>query len=90
MPRSTKKPPYTPEYLLKKVEAMAASNKNHPIKVWCRNAVIVPAMVGYTFAVHNGKEFVPVLVSAAIVGKKLGEFAPTRLFRGHVGDKKGK
>ncbi len=90
MPRSTKKPPYTPEYLLKKVEAMAASGKNHPIKTWARNAMIIPAMIGYIFAVHNGKEFVTVLVTADRVGKKLGEFSITRTFRGHVGDKKGK
>lgn len=88
MPRTSKKPPFTPKHLVKKVERMNLSNKRQPVRVWCRNAVIVPIMVGFTFAVHNGKEFIPVLVTAALVGKKLGEFAPTRVFKGHVGNKK--
>ena len=90
MPRSAKKPPYVPEYLVKKVEHAINNNLKAPIKVWCRAAVILPIMVGFTFAVHNGKNFVPVFVTPALVGKKLGEFALTRSFKGHVGNKKGK
>ncbi|MBD8527562.1 30S ribosomal protein S19 [Pseudomarimonas arenosa] len=89
MPRSLKKGPFVDLHLIKKVETAGAGSKK-PIKTWSRRSMIVPEMVGYTIAVHNGKQHVPVLVNENMVGHKLGEFALTRTFKGHGGDKKGK
>ena len=88
MPRSLKKGPFIDLHLMKKVEAAAATNSKRPIKTWSRRSMIVPEMVGMTIAVHNGKQHVPVLVNENMVGHKLGEFAATRAFKGHSGDKK--
>jgi len=85
MPRSLKKGPYVDEKLLKKVEKMRASGKKTMIKTWSRRSTIIPEFVGFTFAVHNGKKFVPVYVTENMVGYKLGEFVPTRTFKGHKG-----
>ncbi|MCK7594266.1 30S ribosomal protein S19 [Pseudomarimonas salicorniae] len=90
MARSLKKGPFIDLHLQKKVEAAMASNSKKPIKTWSRRSMIVPDMVGYTIAVHNGKQHVPVLVNENMVGHKLGEFALTRTFKGHSGDKKSK
>ena len=90
MPRSLKKGPYIAQELLKKVVGAQESNSKKVIKTWSRRSTIFPEMVGVTFAVHNGKKFVPVFVSENMVGHKLGEFAPTRTFYGHAGDKKSK
>ena len=89
MARSLKKGPYAAPYLLKKVENVLASGKKEVIKTWSRRSMIFPDFVGLTFAVHNGKEFIPVYVTEDMVGHKLGEFVPTRKFGGH-GDQKGK
>ena len=86
MPRSLKKGPFVDHHLQTKVET-AVSNKK-PIKTWSRRSMILPEMVGYTIAVHNGKNHIPVLVNENMVGHKLGEFALTRTFKGHGGDKK--
>ena len=83
MPRSVSKGPFVEERLLKRVERMNASNEKKIIKTWSRRSTIVPEMIGHTFAVHNGKKFIPVYVSENTVGHKLGEFAPTRFFKGH-------
>jgi small subunit ribosomal protein S19 len=88
MARSLKKGPFVDHHLLKKVEAAAAANNKRPIKTWSRRSTILPEMVGLTLAVHNGKAHVPVLVNENMVGHKLGEFAVTRTFKGHSGDKK--
>lgn len=89
MTRSVWKGPFIKGYLLKKVDAMKASGKNMPIKTWSRASVILPHFVGMTFAVHNGNKFVPVLVTDNMIGHKLGEFAPTRTYKGHTpADKK--
>jgi small subunit ribosomal protein S19 len=88
MPRSLKKGPFVDDHLLKKVEKANAERSRQVIKTWSRRSTIVPEMVGLTFAVHNGKKFVPVFVSENMVGHKLGEFAPTRTFFGHAADKK--
>ena len=85
MGRSLKKGPYVHYKLLKKVEANVASNKKTVIKTWSRSSMIIPDFVGQTFAVHNGKQFVPVFITENMVGHKLGEFSPTRSFRGHGG-----
>lgn len=90
MPRSLKKGPYVEPKLYKKVEAAQASRSNRVIRTWSRRSTIIPEMVGITLAVHNGKKFVPVFISENMVGHKLGEFSPTRLFYGHSGDKKSK
>ena len=90
MARSIKKGPFVDAHLLKKVEAVAASGDKRVIKTWSRRSTITPDMVGMTIAVHNGRQFVPVYVTENAVGHKLGEFAPTRTFHGHSGDKKGK
>ncbi len=90
MPRSLKKGPYIAPELLKKVLAASQSNSNKVIKTWSRRSTILPEMVGTTFAVHNGKKFIPVFVTENMVGHKLGEFSPTRTFWGHAGDKKAK
>ena len=88
MPRSLKKGPYIDPKLQKKVDATADVKKKQVIKTWSRRSTISPQFVGLTFAVHNGNKFIPVYVSENMVGHKLGEFSPTRIFRGHSGDKK--
>ena len=88
MPRSVKKGPYVDPKLLKKVQALEASGKKKVIKTWSRRSTITPDFVGLTFAVHNGNKFIPVYVSENMVGHKLGEFSPTRIFRGHADKKK--
>ena len=88
MSRSIKKGPFLDSHLLKKVEAMNSSNDKRIVKTWSRRSTIVPEMVGHTFAVHNGRKFIPVFVSENMVGHKLGEFSPTRTFHGHSGDRK--
>ena len=85
MPRSLKKGPYVEEKLLKKVENMNASGDKKVIKTWSRRSTISPEFVGLTFAVHNGHKFIPIYVTENMVGHKLGEFSPTRTFRGHGG-----
>jgi small subunit ribosomal protein S19 len=88
MSRSVWKGPFVDGYLLKKAEASSRATRPTPIKTWSRRSTIVPQFVGLTFQVHNGKTFVPVNVSEEMVGDKLGEFAPTRSFHGHSGDKR--
>ena len=90
MPRSLKKGPFVDLRLLKKVEVATEANDRRPIKTWSRRSMILPNMVGLTIAVHNGKQYVPVLINEDMVGHKLGEFAVTRNYRGHVADKKSK
>lgn len=90
MARSVWKGPFVERSLLKKVEAAMASGKNTVIRTWSRRSTILPQFVGLTFAVHNGKKFIPVLVSDQMIGHKLGEFAPTRTYSGHGADKKAK
>jgi len=90
MPRSVRKGPFVDDHLLRKVQALKESGGRGIIKTWSRRSTIIPDFVGQTFAVHNGKTHIPVYVSENMVGHKLGEFAPTRLFRGHAGDRKGK
>ncbi|MCI7241758.1 MAG: 30S ribosomal protein S19 [Bacilli bacterium] len=87
MARSLKKGPYVFERLLKKVQLLNESGKKEVIKTWSRRSTIYPDFIGHTFAVHNGKEFIPVYVTEDMVGHKLGEFAPTRKFGGHGADK---
>jgi len=87
MGRSLKKGPYVAEHLLAKVEKLNSSREKRVIKTWSRASTIVPAMVGHTISVHNGKTHVPVFVTENMVGHKLGEFAPTRIFRAHSGEK---
>ncbi|MBI2346148.1 MAG: 30S ribosomal protein S19 [Deltaproteobacteria bacterium] len=88
MPRSLKKGPFIDQHLLAKVEEAQASRQKRVVRTWSRRSTIIPDMVGLTLAVHNGRKFVPVYVTENMVGHKLGEFAPTRLFRGHAGEKK--
>lgn len=90
MPRSLKKGPFIDDHLQKKVDAAVANNDRRVVKTWSRRSTILPEMVGLTFAVHNGKKFVPVFVTENMVGHKLGEFSPTRTFHGHAADKKAK
>ena len=85
MARSLRKGPFIDEHLLQKVEAMNASNQKRVIRTWSRRSTIVPDMVGHTIAVHDGRKHVPVYITESMVGHKLGEFAPTRTFRGHAG-----
>ncbi|MCK4993615.1 MAG: 30S ribosomal protein S19 [Candidatus Omnitrophica bacterium] len=87
MGRSIKKGPYIDPKLLKKFEKMSRNHDRKPIKTWSRRSTITPDFVGYTFSVHNGKSFLPVFVTENMVGHKLGEFSPTRLFRKHSGVK---
>ena len=86
MPRSVKKGPFVDDHLIKKVDAQNESGSKNVIKTWSRRSMIVPAMLGHTIAVHDGRKHVPVFVSENMVGHKLGEFAPTRTFKGHVKD----
>ena len=90
MPRSLKKGPFIDLHLEKKVQVAIETNNKRPIKTWSRRSMISPDMVGFTIAVHNGRQHVPVLVSENMVGHKLGEFASTRTYRGHSADKKAK
>ena len=90
MPRSLKKGPFIDLHLMKKVEIANEKNEKRPIKTWSRRSMIIPDMIGLTIAVHNGRQHVPVIISDEMVGHKLGEFAPTRTYRGHVADKKSK
>ena len=90
MPRSLKKGPFVDGYLLKKAEKARESGRKQVIRTWSRRSTILPQFVGLTFGVYNGRKFVPVLVTENMVGHKLGEFAPTRTFYGHAGDKKAR
>lgn len=90
MPRSIKKGPFVDHHLWNKVEKARENNDRKPIKTWSRRSTIMPEFVGLTIAVHNGRQHMPVLVSENMVGHKLGEFAPTRTYRGHLADKKGR
>ena len=83
MARSTKKGPFVDSYLATRVEAMNARNEKKVLRTWSRRSTIIPEMVGHTIAVHNGKKFIPVYVTEQMIGHKLGEFAPTRSFKGH-------
>ena len=88
MPRSLKKGPFVDLHLAKKVQAASAKSDRRPIKTWSRRSMVVPEMVGLKIAIHNGKQHMPVLMTENMVGHKLGEFAPTRVFKSHGGDKK--
>ncbi len=90
MPRSLKKGPFVDHHLMMKIETAKAANDRRPIKTWSRRSMILPEFIGLTVAVHNGKQHIPVLVNENMVGHKLGEFALTRSYRGHVADKKSK
>ncbi len=90
MARSVKKGPFVDDHLLKKVDTATETKSRTIIKTWSRRSTILPEFVGLTFAVHNGKKFVPVFVTENMVGHKLGEFAPTRVFHGHAADRKAK
>lgn len=90
MPRSIKKGPFIDAHLAKKVSVAQDRNDRRPIKTWSRRSMISPEMVGLTIAIHNGRQHMPVLISENMVGHKLGEFAATRTFRGHSGDRKAK
>lgn len=90
MPRSLKKGPFIDLHLITKVEAALEANDRRPIKTWSRRSMILPDMVGLTIAIHNGRQHVPVLINEEMVGHKLGEFAPTRTYKGHAADKKAK
>ena len=87
MSRSIKKGPFIQDALLQRVQAMNAKNEKKVVKTWSRASTVIPEFVGHTFAVHNGNKFIPVYVTENMVGHKLGEFSPTRLFRGHAGQK---
>ena len=90
MPRSLKKGPFIDHHLLKKVLVAVKEKIRKPIKTWSRRSMIIPDMIGLTIAIHNGRQHVPVLISDNMIGHKLGEFAPTRTYRGHTADKKSK
>ncbi|MEA3546592.1 MAG: 30S ribosomal protein S19 [Thermodesulfobacteriota bacterium] len=90
MSRSIKKGPFVDDHLMKKVNHARETGSRKVIKTWSRRSDILPEMVGITFAVHNGKKFIPVFVTENMVGQKLGEFSPTRTFYGHAGDRKGR
>ena len=90
MPRSLKKGPFIDGHLLKKVEQAAEANSKKPIKTWSRRSMVIPDMLGLTIAIHNGRLFIPIFITEDMVGHKLGEFAPTRTFKGHAGDRKAK
>jgi len=89
MPRSVRKGPFVDDHLLTKVHALIETGEKRVVKTWSRRSTIIPEMIGYTFAVHNGRKFVPVYVTENMVGHKLGEFSPTRTFYSHSGDRKG-
>ena len=88
MPRSLKKGPFVDDHLLKKVDDLNNKGEKRVVKTWSRRSTIIPEMVGHTIAVHDGRKHVPVFVTEAMVGHKLGEFAPTRTFRGHIKDER--
>ncbi|KAB1442330.1 30S ribosomal protein S19 [Pseudodesulfovibrio senegalensis] len=88
MPRSLKKGPFVDDHIIKKVSTAQENNDRRVIKTWSRRSTIIPEMVGMTFAVHNGRKFIPVFVTENMVGHKLGEFSPTRTYFGHAADKK--
>jgi small subunit ribosomal protein S19 len=88
LPRSIKKGPFVDEKLLKKVDMLISSGEKKILKTWSRRSTIVPEFIGYTFAVHNGRKFIPVYITENMVGHKLGEFAHTRTFKGHSGSEK--
>ena len=90
MPRSIKKGPFVDNHLIRKVETARAVNSRRPIRTWSRRSMVIPDMIGLTIAIHNGRQHVPILVTENMVGHKLGEFAPTRTFRGHAADRKVK
>lgn len=90
MPRSVKKGPFIDHHLYQKVIEAVKNNDRRPIKTWSRRSMVIPDMLGLTIAVHNGRQHVPILVSENMVGHKLGEFAPTRTYKGHLADKKSK
>ncbi len=90
MPRSIKKGPFIDHHLSTKVEVALETNNKRPIRTWSRRSMITPEMVGLTIAVHNGRQHVPILVNEQMIGHKLGEFAATRTFKGHSGDRKTK
>jgi len=90
VPRSIKKGPFIDHHLQKKVDDAVQANNRKPIKTWSRRSMIIPDMLGLTIAVHNGRLHIPVLISENMIGHKLGEFAPTRTYKGHVADKKSK
>ena len=90
MPRSVKKGPFVDKHVIKKIEEMNRTKNKKVIKTWSRRSTILPEAIGLTFAVHNGKKFLPVFITEDMVGHKLGEFSPTRTFFGHSGDKKAK
>lgn len=90
MPRSIKKGPFVDHHLMTKVTNAVETNNKRPIKTWSRRSMILPEMVGLTIAIHNGRQHVPVLINDQMIGHKLGEFAATRTFRGHSGDRKSK
>ena len=90
MPRSIRKGPFIDTHLEKKVEKAVAENSKRPIKTWSRRSMVIPEMVGLTIAIHNGRQHVPVLINENMVGHKLGEFALTRTFKGHVADRKSR
>lgn len=90
MPRSIKKGPFVDHHLVAKVQTAVDTNNKRPIKTWSRRSMILPDMVGLTIAIHNGRQHVPILINENMVGHKLGEFAPTRTFKGHSGDRKSK
>jgi len=90
VPRSIKKGPFIDHHLFKKIDDAIKNSSRKPIKTWSRRSMIIPDMLGLTIAVHNGKLHIPVLVTENMVGHKLGEFAPTRTYKGHVADKKSK
>ncbi len=87
MPRSLRKGPFVDHHLLKKVEAVVQSGSRKPVKTWSRRSMVLPEMVGLTIAVHNGRLHIPVIITENMVGHKLGEFAPTRTFKAHSGDR---
>ena len=88
MPRSLRKGPFVDLHLMKKVEKAKETNDKRPIKTWARRSMVMPDMVGLTISVHNGRQHIPIFISEDMVGHKLGEFAPTRTFRGHAGDRR--
>ena len=88
MPRSLHKGPFVDLHLMNKVEKAVANNDKRPIKTWSRRSMVLPDMVGLTIAIHNGRQHVPVVINEDMVGHKLGEFAPTRTYRGHAADRK--
>jgi len=90
MPRSIKKGPFIDLHLEKKVLEAVEANKKRPIKTWSRRSMIIPDMIGLTIAVHNGRQHLPIFITEDMVGHKLGEFSPTRTFKGHIADKKSR